>query len=338
VARTHHDPPPSSRDGTAGTPDAVPAAALIVNTHSRRGRHHYARAKRLLARRRVRVDASYPMRDPGRLPEAVRHALTAGVRLIIVGGGDGTLSAVVDELAYRDAVLGILPLGTANSFARTLDIPLEIDRAVEVIAGGETAGVDLGRIGDDYFANTAALGLAATLARSRLTGLKHYFGAASYPLAGVVKFLGHRSFRCTLSHHGRRTSYDALDVLIANGRYQGGALVAPDASVASRALVVRIVKGPAKRNLIWAWALRAAGRAPGARLVETVHAASVTIETEPPLPVSIDGEAVARTPVRASVAPDALKVRVPRGFAARHAPPPGHERNAGDRGSSNGAS
>jgi predicted polyphosphate/ATP-dependent NAD kinase len=62
-----------------------------------------------------------------------------GHRLVIVGGGDGTISSVVDLFAYRNVVFGLLPLGTANSFAKTLSIPLDVEGAVEVIVNGKLA-------------------------------------------------------------------------------------------------------------------------------------------------------------------------------------------------------
>src|SRR5690242_18809603 len=96
-------------------------AVLVVNTRSRSGRDLYADAKRLLTRAGLRIDAAYPVRDPVRLPEIVQGAIAQGHKLIIVGGGDGTISSVVDCFAHRDTVLGILPLGTANSFARALE-------------------------------------------------------------------------------------------------------------------------------------------------------------------------------------------------------------------------
>jgi diacylglycerol kinase family enzyme len=73
------------------------------------------------------------VRDPDRLPEAVRKVISKGCKQVIVGGGDGTISSVVDDFAYRDVVFGLLPLGTANSFARTLGIPLTVAKAVDVI-------------------------------------------------------------------------------------------------------------------------------------------------------------------------------------------------------------
>lgn len=285
---------------------------LIVNTRSRNGRRLYDRARDLLKRHRFNLDATYAVRDPARLPSIVREAVVHGTPLVIIGGGDGTISAIVDDLAYRDAALAILPLGTANSFARTLGIPLDVEQAVDVIVRGKLRDVDLGKVDDDYFANTAAFGLAAAIGRSRLIGAKRMLGRASYPLVGAIKFVTHRPFRCRFSTKAGTLIVDhALDVLIANGRYQGGVLVAPEASAKSGDLLIKVIKGPGKWNLAKAWALTAAGRREDPRLVETLRMNNVWIDADPPQYLSIDGEVVTRTPVRASVAPDALKVLVP---------------------------
>jgi len=90
-------------------------AVLVVNSRSRRGRQLYHRAKRLLRERGIALALTYPVRNPARIPEIVRDAIGKGYQFIIIGGGDGTISSVVDFFAYRSVVLGILPAGTANS-------------------------------------------------------------------------------------------------------------------------------------------------------------------------------------------------------------------------------
>ena len=290
-------------------------AVLVVNTRSRSGRDLYGDAKRLLTRDGLRLDAAYPVRDPVRLPEIVQGAIAQGHRLIIVGGGDGTISAVVDNFAYRDAVLGILPLGTANSFARALGVPLDLDGAAAVLTGGgKVADVDLGRINDDYFANTAAIGLPALVGRSLPHGLKRWLGKAGYILVGAALFARHKPFRAVLTEGRREIARidDALDILIANGPYQGGVKVAAEAHPESRDLVIRIVKGGRKANLLRTW-VRSALNHRAADFTEIVRASDIAIETDPPHYVSIDGEVVTRTPVRVSVARQALLLMVPRG-------------------------
>ncbi len=241
-------------------------AVLVVNTRSRSGRDLYGEAKTLLGKKGLLLDAAYPVRDPVRLPEIVQGAIAQGHRLIIVGGGDGTISSVVDYFAYRDVVLGILPLGTANSFARALGIPLDLAGAAEILTGGgKVADVDLGRINDDYFANTAAIGLPALVGRNMPHGLKRYFGKAGYILVGAALFARHTPFRAVLTAGRREIARieDALDILIANGPYQGGVKVADEADPESRDLVIRIVKGGRKTNLLKTWAASRAERPRG---------------------------------------------------------------------------
>src|SRR5215470_7377585 len=88
------------------------SAVLVANTHSRRGERLFFRAVDELSNRGINIIASYPVRQPDRLPQVVKEAIRRKVSLVIVGGGDGTLSSVVDAFAYQDVVLGILPMGT----------------------------------------------------------------------------------------------------------------------------------------------------------------------------------------------------------------------------------
>lgn len=289
-------------------------AVLVVNTRSRRGAQGYSGAKRLLAEQGFTLDAAYPVRDPARLQEVVRGAVEAGHPLVIVGGGDGTLSSVVDLFADRDVVLGLLPLGTANSFARGLNLPLSLDGAIKVIAAGSVADVDLARVNDDYFVNTAILGLAAVVARSTPHSLKKYLGKGSYVLVGAATFLSFRPFRVRITSGGRRTDYDALQVLFANGQYLGGVLVAHNASPESRTVLVQIVTGRNRWSLVRAWWAAVIGRRPDPAVVEEIFVEDALIETEPLQYVSIDGEVAARTPVRLTVAREALMLMVPAAF------------------------
>src|SRR5689334_4703225 len=100
------------------------SAVLIVNTYSRRGERSFFQALDALQKNGLTITASYAVQHPDRLAEVVREAIEQKGDLVIVGGGDGTISSIVDFFAYQDVVLGILPFGTGNSFARTIGIPL----------------------------------------------------------------------------------------------------------------------------------------------------------------------------------------------------------------------
>src|SRR3546814_15230343 len=98
--------------------------------------------------------------------------------MVIVGGGDGSISGAVDSFIGCDCVFALLPLGTANSFARTLGIPVDLDGAIDVIATGRRARIDLGAIDGDYFANVAAIGMPSLIGSTIPNGLKRVLGRA----------------------------------------------------------------------------------------------------------------------------------------------------------------
>ena len=119
--------------------------------------------------------------------------------MVIVGGGDGSLSSNVDFFMGKDTVFAILPLGTANSFAGTLCIPKDIDSAIDVIANGERKRIDLGCIDGDYFVNAAAIGLSPMIAETVPHKLKRYLGMVGYLVWALWCAVRFRPFR-----HDRR--------------------------------------------------------------------------------------------------------------------------------------
>jgi YegS/Rv2252/BmrU family lipid kinase len=292
-------------------------AVLVVNTRSRRGARYYSEAKHRLAEAGLTLDAAYPVRHAERLPQIVRQAIAQGHTFIIVGGGDGTISSVVDHFAYASGVLGVLPLGTANSFARTLAIPLDLAGAVDVLINGKVADVDLGKINEDYFANGSSIGLPAAVGRAVPHGLKRWFGRAGYLLVAANRFIRYKPFRCLVSIDGQETSFEALDVRIANGGYQGGVLVASEANVDSGEIVVHILKGTSKWRLVKEWARVALGAPLSPGDIEVVMTRELVINALPKQDVAIDGEVVTQTPIRVSVAHEALRLMAPRSFQAR---------------------
>ena len=154
-------------------------AVLVVNAHSRRGRALFREAVRKLAAAGIELIAAHAVRDPRQLVPTMQAAVREGAPMVIVGGGDGSLSCTVDEVVDRDFVFALLPLGTANSFARTLGIPLDLDGAIAAIANGKRRRIDLGMIDGDYFANCAAMGLSPMIGEGVPHGLKRDSAASA---------------------------------------------------------------------------------------------------------------------------------------------------------------
>jgi diacylglycerol kinase (ATP) len=290
-------------------------AALVVNTRSRRGRRLYSAVQAQLHGSGFDVLGSFPFGRGGGLDDSLAAAIDLQPDLLIVGGGDGTISEAARRLAYRDMALGILPLGTTNNFARTLGIPLGLPGAVGVLAAGKVADVDLGRAGDAIFANLVSAGLSGHVAAAVPHQLKRLAGRAAYPLTALAALPRHRPFRASITIDGRQYTLDTHQLNIANGGFHAGRPITGDTGADDRLLLVYSLGGPTRRALISATVRHAV--LGGRRTLKEPAFLAVSelwLDTDPPLPLDVDGELRAHTPAQVTLAPEALRVMVAPGF------------------------
>ena len=283
---------------------------MVVNAKSRRGQALFERACKAMSGLPYPVDAR-AVEDPEDLEPTVRELLAAKPDLLILGGGDGTISGLVDLMVGHDVMLGVLPLGTANSFARSLDIPLDIEGAVEVIRTGRPRRIDLGMIDNDYYANCAAMGMSPKIAETVPHKLKKVAGRLGYLGWAAYQFLRFRPFTLIVEQNGTRERLRVVEVRISNGPYHGGTELVESASVDSGEIVVQAVCGHVKRRLIVNWAASILRSDYRKEKVREFRGRAIQINTIPPLPISIDGEVLAHTPVTARIAPGIIEVMAP---------------------------
>jgi diacylglycerol kinase family enzyme len=281
---------------------------LIVNAQSRRGRDLFEQAKSLLEGSGIALDAAHALNRPDQLQATVKAAVDAGTAMIIVGGGDGSLSGSVDLLVGTPCVFALLPFGTANSFARSSGIPLDLAGAVDVIANGRRRAIDLGMIDGDYFCNVAAIGVAPLIAETVPHWLKRWFGRIGYVSWAAISLVRFRPFELIID--GEHVF--ATEVRIANGRFQGGTELIDEADPRSGELVVQAVIGRSRYSLLKSWTASILRLPWRKTLTREFHGREFKIETIPPLPISIDGEILAHTPVTASIAVRCVDMAVPR--------------------------
>jgi diacylglycerol kinase (ATP) len=315
-------PCPRTRSALTAQIRAQRRTVLLVNTRSRRGQRLYATARARLESAGFRLLACRPVRKPGELTDALAEAVAMEPDLLVVGGGDGTLSEAAHHLAYRDICLGVLPLGTTNNFARSLGVPLRFPAALEVLARGQVADVDLARVGDRRFANLVSLGVSVQVAARVRPRVKRVLGRLAYPLAAVSAMPGHRPFLARITTgsgpQAHRIELHTHQLNIANGSYHAGRRIARDARIDDRLLVVYRLGADTRRHLVTATVLQMlAGprRALGSEPFVTTR--ELLLETEPPQRLDIDGEVIGSTPTRIRLEPEALRVMVPAGFAPR---------------------
>jgi diacylglycerol kinase (ATP) len=313
------EPAPGRPEQEAHAPGASKAerkALLFANVASRQGAIDLAPALEALREGGVHVLEERPpdVRQLGAWIVAHRDVAD----LVIIGGGDGTLNAAAEGLVEAGLPLGILPLGTANDLARTLEIPLDVVAASRVIAAGLTRRIDLGRVNGKHFFNVASMGLSVQVARQLGVDVKRRWGVLGYPLAlwrAVSRQQSFGAFRAEIRCNGTRVRVRTIQISAGNGRYYGGGMaIAADAaiddgmldlvSLAPQGLVELILNLPALR-----W-----GRHERAQRVRHWRCRNIEIRTIRSLPVNTDGEVTTRTPANITVLPKALSVHVPQSF------------------------
>ena len=295
------------------TVSALPKQAiLIVNAMSRSGADVFEQVRDKLVAAGVDVTAAYAIDNPNDMEPAVRDAV-AKAPMVIIGGGDGSLSSNVDFFVGHDTVFAFIPLGTANSFAGSLGIPKDIDSAVDVIARGTRKRIDLGRIDSDYFVNAAAIGLSPMIAQTVPHKLKRYLGLIGYLIWAFWCAFRFRPFKVIIScEDGPREKFWATEVRIANGSHHGGVELIESQQVDSGVIVIQAVTGRSVWGLAWSWFATIFKLRVRHGTTREFRGTRMMLDTRPRQKISIDGEIAARTPVNVSVAGDVIEVAAPR--------------------------
>jgi diacylglycerol kinase (ATP) len=285
-------------------------ALLAVNPSARSGSAPIDRAIERLNAGGVAIERTY--RGPAEGLRAFIRAHADEVDTVIVGGGDGTLSCAVAPIMEAGLPLGVLPLGTANDFARTLGLPQDPEAAADVIANGATRRVDVGDVNGMPFLNVASIGLSAALARSLTKETKRRFGALSYLITSMRVLVRARRVSGVLRWSGGSARFRTLQLAVGNGRYYGaGMKVAPDASIDDGLLDLYSLE----TSGLWRLAILAPAIRSGAHHlapdVRSERGAWFEVVTGRPRHINVDGEIRGMTPARFTVRLRALEVFTP---------------------------
>ncbi len=261
---------------------------------------------------------------PGHLIELAERAARGGAELVVAVGGDGTLSETVNGLvrAETQTELATIPLGTGMDFVRTYEIPTRFDDAVRVALDGTARTIDVGRVsyrewsgadGERYLANVGSVGMSAAVAR-RANGMSKAFGGkATFFYALVRVFLEWQNTNVTVAlEDGTRREGRMHDVIVANGRWHGGAmLLAPTAKPDDGLFDVVVIGDITKRDFVTTAPKLYKGTYLSHPKVELLRSRTVSVDAPERLPIELDGEQVGTTPARFEIVPAALRVRVP---------------------------
>jgi YegS/Rv2252/BmrU family lipid kinase len=153
--------------------------------------------------------------------ELAQHAASSNAQIIVAGGGDGTVSTVAGAIAGTDKILGVLPMGTLNHFAKDLRIPLDIEEAVQTIMAGNVQKIDVGQVNEYFFINNSSLGLYPSIVREREKTQR--LGIGKWPAfiwAAITVLRRYPFLDVKLSVDGEEIVSRAPFVFVGNNEYQ----------------------------------------------------------------------------------------------------------------------
>jgi diacylglycerol kinase family enzyme len=193
---------------------------MIINLRAGVGGGEWAHARDLLQSHGWQVEQVHAL-DGAKMAEAARQAIQSGVEVVIAAGGDGTVSAVAAVVAGTNAVLGVIPTGTLNHFARDLHVPLDARGAAQVCLKGNIGKVDVGEVNGLRFINNSSLGLYPSIVRYRESREKTGWSRlVAFGAGTVVALRRYRFLRLHMEIDGivynRRTPF----LFVGNNRYE----------------------------------------------------------------------------------------------------------------------
>ncbi|GAA4612612.1 diacylglycerol kinase family lipid kinase [Actinoallomurus liliacearum] len=307
----------SKADLTAAIRSGGPAV-LVINARARTGAALLEHAPRRLAEQGIAVARVINVRRPERLARALDEAIAEGPDLLIAAGGDGTLSTAGKRVAGLDLALGVLPVGTTNNFARSVGWSGDLDGALATLGSGKVADVDLGQAGPDAFTNMVSLGVSVQVAGRVPHRLKRHLGRSAYPLTALAALRGHRPFQARIIAGDTKLEFETHQLNIANGAFHGGRRIARDADIDDRLLLAYRFGAGSRLHLVGSAVRHAlAGSYLSVDDEPFLTTGDLHLETDPALPLDVDGEIRGRTPLRIHIRPNALRVMVPQDFTDR---------------------
>ncbi|MEI5682413.1 lipid kinase [Mesorhizobium sp. CCNWLW179-1] len=290
---------------------ATKRALLVVNPKARRGGETIAPALDVLRASGIEVVKMAAGKDQP-IDELIRKQ-ASGCDLVIVGGGDGTLNAAAPALVDLNLPLGVLPLGTANDFARTVGIPADPVKAAEVIAQGLLTPIDLGEVNGHLFFNVASIGFSAELAADLSDKAKKRWGKLGYGIVAARLLARSRLFSAHLDHDGTTEKIRTLQISVGNGKHYGGGMTVEETATADDGKLdfysLEVDHWWRLLRLLPSLRRGTQGRWDDVRAFQTTE---VTIRTSRPHPVNTDGELCTTTPAHFRIRPKALSVFVPK--------------------------
>ncbi len=278
-----------------------------------------------LAKRHLGEFKTYTTTGPGDAVSLTKRAVSEGAGLIVCVGGDGTFNEVINglmelEKAVRlETVLGFVPDGTGCDFVKTLPIPVDIGKAISLIASGSSRLIDVGRIvfmdhgglkSTRYFHNIASMGLGGEVDRRVNNTTKRFGPFISFIWATLCSIMLDGKKKINLqTDQGLDIEINAWNVAVANGRYHGGGmLVAPDAFIDDGIFDVTVIGDLSILEVFLNLHMLYNGRIKEVKKITTFKVKKIKAVSEQRVLLDVDGEQPGMLPAAVNILPKALRV------------------------------
>lgn len=251
---------------------------------------------------------------PGDATHLAAEATAAGYARLLSVGGDGTLHEIVNGCATEDVVVGLLPLGTGNDFARSAGLHRPAVELLPALAAGQVRRVDLGRVHGHYYLNVAGVGFDAEVARIANATAKRRGGALFYLITAVREAFHYEPEWLAVALDAAPMPDSSRRLLVAIGNaaaYGGGMRICPRAVIDDGLLDVVTVAGFRGGRILALLPRVFVGGHVGRAGVDYAQAKEVRIEGPAGVAVHADGELVGGLPATFTVHPGILRLWTP---------------------------
>lgn len=252
-------------------------------------------------------------RRRGDAEKFAREAVRKKCGYVVAAGGDGTLNEVINGIAKnaQHVRLGLVPLGTGNDFARSLELPLNVEENIDILLSQKSMAIDLVRIRSDhtrYFVNVSAGGFSGHVAEKLTPEIKRAWGPLAYVRSAAAALPKLHAYKTVVVFDDEeRLTIDLYNVVIGNGRFVAGGLpIAPTADPADGLLdVILIPKRPGPEMALLA-AKIVLGKHVSNNAVIFRRAKKIAVRSRPGMWFNVDGELVGKAPAVFQIIPGAL--------------------------------
>lgn len=302
----------------------MPYARLIVNPIAGAGRTAKKWPQIMALLKSIGLHFEHDLTEaPDHARELAESAAKKGYELVVSVGGDGTINEVVNGLYdagnIADVMLGIISTGTGRDYIRTLGIPRAYQEACQCLINPRKLAVDIGVV--EYtdsgqtikrlFVNFAGLGFDAEIVKATTQKFKALSSTASYLMGLLTTLLLYRNKEISIMIDGEAAERKVCTVLISNGKYGGGGmLAAPDADLTDGLLDVLIIGDLNKPDLLWSLPRVYKGTHLTHPKVTMKKAREIEIRSNKSVSIQADGELLGGLPARFYVLPAALNIAV----------------------------